>query len=190
MRPTWRSRFCALAILCLALGVIIGLGCTIHASYARRSQDIDGYREALGRLEAIIERSDEIDSLIKSTQSGNDSRFFLAGDTPQLIVAQLQQRLQSIAASHQAQFLRATEIASVEKQGFALGGIRIELTGSIQSIIGLIGALETSIPLLFIQRVHVTGDALVAHDPNRRPILSISLDVLAAIASRPGETAR
>lgn len=188
MRPKWLSRIYALAVLCLPLGAIIWLVGTIHASYAHRAREIGSYREALGRLEAIIATSDEIDNLVKSTQSGTDSRFFLAGATPQLMVAQLQQRLQSIAASHQAQFLRATEIASVEKQGFALGGIRIELTGSVQSIIGLIGAIETSIPLLFIQRVRVTGDALIDHDPNRRPILSISLDVLAAIASRPGET--
>jgi Type II secretion system (T2SS), protein M subtype b len=190
VRPKWLSRIYVVAILCLALGAIIWLGGTIYAGYARREREIESSRAALGSLEAIIATSDEIDRLVTSTQSGNRAKYFLAGDTPQLMLAQLQQHLQSIAASHQAQFLRATEIATVEKHGFALGGIRIELTGSIQSIGGLIGAIETSIPLLFIQRVRVTGDALGDHDRNRRPILSISLDVLAAIANRPGEVAK
>ena len=190
MSQKWFSRCCALAILCLGLAAIVWLGGTIYADYARQAQEIGSYREALGRLEAMIAKSDEIDSLIETTQSANRSKFFLPGDTPQLMLAQLQQRLQSIAASHQAQFLRATEIASVEKQGLALSGVRIELTGSIESIIGLIGAIETSTPLLLIERAHVTGDALIYHDPNRRPILSLSLDVLAALAGHPAENAK
>jgi hypothetical protein len=184
------SRLGALAIMCLGGAAVIWLGATIYADYALRAQDIGSNRKSLGRLEAMIARSDEIDSLIKAAETGNDSKFFLASATPQLMLAQLQQRLQSMAASHQAQFLRAAEIPSVEKEGFALAGVRIELTGSIESIAGLIESIETSAPWLFVERAHFTGDALIAHDPNRKPILSISLDVLASSASSPAEAAR
>jgi hypothetical protein len=171
-----------LFMLFLAAGWLTSL---FLSHLAQRSQDIDIQRRTLGRLEALIAQSGEIDRLLDAARSRQTGTAFFSAPSTPLLMAQLQQRLQSIVTARKAQFLRATEIPPAEREEITFVGIRLEITGTVQGLAQIVGSIESAMPFLFIDRALFTPDLSRGPDPQRPPTVALSVDVLAAVLGPP-----
>ena len=107
--------------------------------------------------------------------------LFVAAPTPSLAMAQLQQILQPVISKQQAQFLRATEIPPIEREGLGFTGLRLELAGTIESLVNVVEAIESTVPLLFINRAVFAADPAGVRDPHHRPTVALTLEISAAL---------
>jgi hypothetical protein len=174
-------RLLAVTILCLPFFTVAWLFSLYFLHYGLRSENILSQRQTLGRLEALITRADEIDRLIELQNTAETNKFFFTAASTSLVVAQIQQRLQAIIAAQQAHFIRATEIPRSERRGISFTGVRLELSGHVESLARSVDAIESAVPLLFIEKARFTGDPLNSIDPDRQTSLVLSLDILGAM---------
>jgi Type II secretion system (T2SS), protein M subtype b len=173
-------RLFAVSLVCLPLMALAWSLYAYFLHYGSRNETILAQRHILGKLEARIARADEIDRLIEIQKSGETSKFFFIAPSAPLVIAQVQQHLQSIVAANQAQFVRATEIPSSERNGISFAGLKLELSGNVESLAKTVETIESAVPLLFVERARFTGDPMNGVDPHRQPLLTLSLDVVGA----------
>ena len=172
----------ALALLILAAVLVIPVmaGASLLRTWQERHEAINERRELLGRFSAVVARASEIDERIKANNETPARSWFVSGDSEALIAAQLQQRLQEIAAMSSAQFQRSSEIGAQTEDGLAYQGIQVSISGSLESIQKTLFEIETGVPFLFITQAQFDSSVLSQGDEG--PLtLQADLTVYAAL---------
>jgi Type II secretion system (T2SS), protein M subtype b len=177
-----------LIILTVPLCVLLGIASTVYfcaLSYRARSEQILDHRRLLGRLEALVAQAGDIDRLSAAHRAGQSSK--LLHDTPTLpqLIVQLQRQIQTAVIGHRAQLISASEIQPREEHGLTFVGLRLEISGSMESLASALKALEAAVPLLFIEKAVIAAHPMNQESASRMPLLSLSLEVLAASRLKP-----
>jgi hypothetical protein len=146
-----------------------------------RGAEILRHRQTLGRLEALLARAEEIDRRLLLANSGQNAGLFLQAPSPAMMTARLQRQLQEIIAASQARFIRASEIPPLERDGITYAGIRLELSGSVESLARTVASIESVLPMLFVERAEFGGDLGAAHRADRPPVHTLKIDVVAPV---------
>jgi hypothetical protein len=169
----------AAALLLIVLMGFARAAYTYISYYQARTARILEQRHALGRLQALVDRSDEIDGLASSHSSDALARLVFEAPSPPLLIAKLQKQLQAIVIANQAQFIRASELPARRELGFTLAGLKLEVTGTIESLARTLEAIEASVPLLIIEEATIAADSINQNLPDRVPQLAMSLAIVA-----------
>jgi len=179
MKTRLFSRTLASALLLIVMLGFAYAAFTYLSYYASRSAQILEHRHALGRLLAFVEQSAEIDRLAAIHRPDEVSNLVFEASTTPLLIAQLQKQLQAIAMTNQAQFIRASELPARQHQGFTLAGLKLEVTGTIESLAKTLQAIESSVPALLIETATIAADPATQSNSNRIPQLAMSLQIFA-----------
>jgi len=166
----------SLSFLALAFALAVFYAGARH--FQIRSAEIIQQRRTLGSLQTLLGRADEVARLLSAFDAGHNAGLFLNAPSPAMMSAQLQRQLQQSIAASQARFLRASEIAPVSRDGIDFAGVRLELSGTIESLAKTVIAIESARPLLSIERAEFNSD-LVSGQTERVPLHSLTIDVTA-----------
>jgi len=172
-----RSAAAALLVIVL-LGVARAAYTFISYHQARTAQILE-QRHALGRLKALVERSGEIDALAAVHRSDQFSKLVFVAPTTPLLIAQLQKQMQAIVIANQAQFIRASELPARQELGLTLAGLKLEITGTIESLAKILEAIEALLPALIIEKTTIAADSMNQNLSDRIPQLAMTLEIVA-----------
>jgi general secretion pathway protein M len=161
----------------LVIGIIV---MPVLSFFADREGRIDQQRRVLARLTAIAAQASSIQSIVSDTKAQIESGEFLTGANENVISADLQTRLKAMTEAVGA---RPRAVQALPGQTVGLiryTGSRLEISGSLQSIVRSMHAIESSKPYLFI-----TGAVLKIIPPTRQgvaeePIVQAQLDIVGA----------
>lgn len=144
----------------VALSMLIGLVslswslviAPLRAELAGQSDRIRETARQLARMRAILAM--ESDALKSGSQEAVApyARDFLSGMQDSLITAELQSRLNAMAAARKAEVASMRVLPARVADGITYLGLRIQLRGEVKSVHELIYHVETSAPLLFVER--------------------------------------
>lgn len=178
---TYSRRLAALAILAAAIASALWGAAEIAGVWRVTTETLAAKRALLGKLNAIASRSKDIAAALDAARNDPGRAWFLQGESAALVAAGLQQRLQQIASDNGAQFIRASEAEprTIDAQDYR--GVRIELSGSLESIQRSLFEIETGIPYLFIAPARIGADQAYAEGQPSAPLLETELDVYGAV---------
>jgi len=170
-------RWLALGLSCVPFFVLAAAAHMYWQHVRLSGLELVEKRNILGRYEALLAIADEIDVIAFTQRTHNKGRFFLDAPSSAAMVAQLQRRLQDIIVASQARFIRASEIPPFAGNGINYAGLRLELSGSVESLARALTSIDTAVPFLFIERAEFGADVFSkAHSQ----LISLTLDVTSA----------
>ncbi len=153
-----------------------------RAFFADRDSRIVDQRKLLSRLTAIAGQEAVVRSVEANTGAQMHGVEFLAGPNDNVINADLQTRLQAIAAAAGAQSRAVQSLPPKTSDQIRYSGSRIEIYGPLQSIHRAIYAVESAKPYLFIAgavlRMAPASDKLGVPE---EPVIQAQLDIFGAM---------
>lgn len=162
-----------LLLATLGLGVAIVL-CAIDVVAAKREEIAEG-RWTLAKLEKLLAQGASLTSETPADLTDDASGPFLPGETIPLIQANLQGRLNSLAAMQSASVISVGNVPALAIDGVQYVGVRADLQGPIEALYNTIFELETSIPPLVIR------EATIRSTGNPGDVLSGPVELVAQI---------
>jgi general secretion pathway protein M len=154
----------------------------IYGLFAERDEQILDKLKVLARLDAIAAQEKNVQSILSDTSAQMRSGEFLVGPNENVISADLQARLKTLAeaAGAKSRAVQALPVRTVDQIRYS--GARIEIFGSLQSIQRAVHAIESAKPYLF-----TSGAAIKLQTPlvgrqglQQEPVLQAQLDVFGA----------
>jgi hypothetical protein len=166
----------------LACAAIVGLmilpACTL---FADREYRIEGKRKVLARLTAIAAQSDKVQSIALDTKAQMQSGEFLVGPSENVVSADLQAKLKSIAEAGGARARAVQALPAKTLDQIRYGGSRIEISGSLQSIVKTVHTIENSKPYLFISVAVLKILSATRPGGSEEPVVQAQLDIFGAM---------
>jgi general secretion pathway protein M len=152
-----RGQILALALAGLAvLAVWVGMIGPALDVYANRQDQVQTLRAKAARNAALIEA---LPRLIKEAElaSRTPTRAVFQGDTDAIAGAALQEQVQTMASSANAQ-LTSIETLPGEQVGlYRRIGVRVELSALLPVVIHLLAAIEEAQPSMLLDDIHLTA---------------------------------
>jgi hypothetical protein len=165
--------------ICVAIVGFVVL--PVYALFADRENRIEEQRKVLTRLAAIAAQAATVQSIASDTKAQMQGGEFLVGPNENVVNADLQTKLKAMAEPGGAKLraVQALPIKTIDQVRYS--GSRIEIFGSLQSIVKAVHAIESSKPYLFI-----TGATLKSPPPPRQgvseePVVQAQLDIFGAM---------
>lgn len=175
------SKLGALAVLACFLGLVWQLAWVpLLESTAEADQEVERYGMLRHRLTEELAAHAVAAAGRASLESYKGD--FLATDSEAIVIADLQKQLGSLIAANGAELLTAQAIPSRSRGNAKSLGVRIQLRGSIDRIQRIVHTVETSRPLLFVERAILRADPTVTSSATLAGLaavrLSVELDVV------------
>ena len=167
-----------LAACAVIVGFMIVPACTL---FTEREYRIEEKRKVLARLTAIAAQADKVRSIALDTKSQMQSGEFLVGPSENVVSADLQAKLKSIAETGGARTRAVQALPPRTLDQIRYGGSRIEISGSLQSIVKTVHTLESSKPYLFISVAVLKILPPTRPGGSEEPVVQAQLDIFGAM---------
>lgn len=166
-------------VICAAIVGFVVL--PVYALFADRETRIEEQRKVLARLAAIAAQAANVQSIASETKAQMQGGEFLVGSNENVVSADLQTKLKAMAEAGGAKLRAVQALPAKTVDQIRYSGSRIEIFGSLQSIVKAVHAIESAKPYLF-----VTGAVLKSPPPPRQgvseePVVQAQLDILGAM---------
>ena len=172
-----QSRYTALFLLVLATMAVIGLLCyPLVSLYLSQSSDIDRKVSQIARYRQVSENQESLEqelALLKRRSPA--ASYYIAGETPALASAKMQQYLKQIVQKNGGELISTQILKEDEPESAGSTSLRVHLRAELESSWQILYALESGRPLLFLDNVVITSRPVRARKPADAP--SISLDM-------------
>jgi general secretion pathway protein M len=158
--PRIAQRLIALGLLAVVVGlllvVVIG---SMDLLTAKREEIAEG-RWTLARLDKLLTQGASMTSAGGHDFTDIATNPFLPGNSIPLIQANLQGRLNSIAAMQNASIISVGNVPALSIDGVQHVGVRADLQGSLEALYNTIFELETASPPLIVREaiIHSVGN--------------------------------
>ena len=158
--PTGRSgRLWALMLTLIALGGTYFLVVTpLLDLYAERQAVLENRRMLLPRLKAAADELPELRARVSELRSAASTRkVTLEGASDAIASANLQSRIEELAASAGATIGSTESLPAEVHGGYRRIGLRYVLSGPYETLVKLLARLESATPPLVIDNLHIHG---------------------------------
>jgi len=154
-----RGRLLAVTLLLVALGGLYILAVApLLDLYAEREAVRDSRAMLLPRLKAAAEELPELRARAAELHTTvNARKVTLDGASDAIASANLQSRIEELAASVGATIGSAESLPAEARAGYRRVGLRYVLSGPYESLVKLIAKLEAATPPLVIDNLHIHG---------------------------------
>lgn len=187
--PTWISRLAAVGLLIVVVAAVAVFAVlpTLKAyddteiALARAKEQVIGFeRVALSRsvYEARLE---------ELTARESASQVYLQGGTDALAAASLQDQVSGVIERHGGTVRSIRILPGRDDEEFRRVSVRVQFTGTTESLFQAVYSLETARPFVFIENLDIRNrrSRRRANQQSDNPALSISLDLSGFV--RPGQ---
>lgn len=150
--------------------------------FTERDDRILEKQKALARLSAIVAQETKVRAVLTDTSTQLRGGEFLTGPNENAISADLQARLKTLAEAAGARSRSVQALPSKTVDRTRLGGSRIEIFGSLQSVQRAVHAIESSRPYLFTTAAVLKMQTPVTRPgASEEPVIHAQLDVFGAV---------
>lgn len=151
--PLWLQRVAALALF--AVVVLAAAGSVLAATnvIAAKRADLLAERERSGHLARIVAYADKFDPAANGPAAADIGALFLQAESPAIARANLQTRVNQLAARQKLGIASIGTVPDREENGYRLIGLRADVTGSFEALHALIMNAESVMPPLLIQEM-------------------------------------
>ncbi|MCP4182995.1 MAG: hypothetical protein GY761_06720 [Hyphomicrobiales bacterium] len=179
----WLQKLLALAILLLLISVLVLWLAQTGIDIAANEQSITHKRQQLARFESfanyVLEQPVQKSGDVHTPGKGEE---FLKPELEPVMMAQLQNRLKTIARSQRVKIIAIGSLPKATINDVQYIGLRLSASGTYKSIYGMLLDVETSRPYLFIRQAHIRSSASSVRDPQRDVDISVQLSIYGAVA--------
>jgi general secretion pathway protein M len=184
--PTGRNgRLWALILMLIAVASVYLVVVPLVNFYAEHQSVLENRRMLLPRLRAAAEELRGLRARASELRAAAGARkITLEGASDAIASANLQSRIEELAASVSAT-ISSTEGPPAEvREGYRRIGLRYVLVGSYETLVSLLAKLEVATPPLVIDNLHIQGGLHANRRPGRpvtpglaTPALNAGIDV-------------
>lgn len=128
----------------------------ILSGYSETKSEIDTARDQLARLERAAAMRPALTKHIEDFEKQRASQgYFLAGSTDALAAAGLQDQVQALITENGGAVQSMQSMPGVDELGLTRITLRVQMTGTTETMLDVLYALESGSPILFIDDVNV-----------------------------------
>ena len=151
------SRLAAVLLLAAALLAVYSfLIEPITVGYRATNVEIEDARGQLARLERTAQQGPQLAEMMREYQARRKSQgHFLTGRTDALAAAELQGRIQGLINEKGGTLQSVQSAEGVEEKGLRRITLQVQMTGTMESIFGVLHTLEAGSPILFIDNLEI-----------------------------------
>ena len=173
-----------LAACALVASVIV---MPIFTFFADRDSRIEQQRRVLARLSAVTAQAANIQSIVSDTKAQMQSGEFLVGPNENVISADLQTKLKTLTETAGARSRSVQALPVKTSEQIKYSGSRIEIFGSLQSILRAVHTIESAKPYLFITGAALKMPPAAGQGMSQEPVIQAQLDIFGAmqVGSQP-----
>jgi general secretion pathway protein M len=169
-------------VLCALIVEVIVM--PIFTFFADRDGRIEEQRRVLARFSAIAAQAANVQSIVSDTKAQMLGDEFLVGSNENVISADLQTKLKALTDSAGARS-RAVQALPVKiSNQVRYSGSRIEIFGSLQSILRAVHTIESAKPYLFITGAALKMLPAAGQGASPEPVIQAQLDIFGAMQAR------
>lgn len=184
------SRLAAvLLLLTVLLSVYTLLVEPIIVGYDATSQDIEEARDQLARFERAAAMRPALLKQIKEFEAQQNALgYFLRGGTDALAAADLQDRVNDLIAGEGGTLQSVQPMPGVEEEGLTRITLRVQMTGTTETLFDVLYALESGSPVLFIDELDIQNRSSVpagADAGGDAGILTVAFDLSGYLPKEP-----
>jgi general secretion pathway protein M len=175
------SRLMALSLLAALIGSF-GLLVVqpLWLEYRNNGEAIRESSQLLARYQALAGDRSSLESQLNGLRERQAQEgYVLTGSTDALAAAELQDRVKSVIAESGGSVRSIQILPSADDGKFRRIAIRLQMTTTTAAFFDVAYALETTMPLLFLDNVDVQSRVarVAAGKPAPEPVLSVTLDL-------------
>jgi general secretion pathway protein M len=157
----WASRLGAILLL---LGVILlvkeGVIDPILDSVSQSREEIANAATRLSRIKTVAATKPELEALAAKMMTDiGQSDAFMRADTEALAGAALQERLRTLTSAQGISLGAIQWAAGKTESGLGRISVRVQVTATIGPLYALLGSIESTMPLLFIDDIDIQATA-------------------------------
>jgi general secretion pathway protein M len=177
----WLSRGLAVSLLAglLAVAYLVGINPLLTAYHANEAAIAEAQR-LVRRFNAMAVGEDDLQVRVRELAELHASEpYYLTKETDALAAVEMQNRVQ-VAVNENGGTIRSIQPLRAEKEGdFQRVTLRIQITATIGSLFGVIHALETTQPFLFLDNVDIKSrqSRASAEGQVTEPTLTVTLEL-------------
>ena len=155
------SRFVAVSLLLLlVLSLVFYVIVPLTNGYSERAGDIAMLEKRLSTLRGLLANEVLVDTELKSLESINTSGdIFLKGDKAAIASANLREFVGNIVKQSGGVLISSQDYETASLDIASAVGLRLSFNGEMQHLAALLYELESSRPLVFIDKLTVTSSA-------------------------------
>ncbi len=153
-----RSALALAILLALLLVPWFGVAAPLIARFERQDAQIAQTSELIARYRQIAAVGPPSGP---STAANDGAGLLLAGASAELTAADLQLRLGKMIAESGGRLRSVQVLPAQSADGLARVTLRVDLQTDVRGLIGILHAIETSRPLLFVDTLGITGPRLL-----------------------------
>lgn len=155
--PTWISRFFALVLLVLLIGLLqLLVGQPLIDSFAEHRSSIARSQEMLAKYSQLNGSREQMHGRLQEVQAAYESQErLLSGDSFQLAGAELQNRLKYLVDASNAELGSMKLLPVREEEGFRRISVAIAFSSTINSLQSILYEVETQTPYLFVEKLEL-----------------------------------
>jgi len=153
----WISRPAAVLLLIMAIGAAYSLVAEpILIGYREANQAIEEGREQLRHFQRLAATRPVLAKQLEqlAAEQGAET-YYLSGGTDALAAASLQDRVSALVDGNGGTLRSLQPLLGADEQGFRRITVRVEITATIESLFGTLYALETEMPVLFVENLDI-----------------------------------
>jgi len=126
--------------------------------YAERQSVLENRRMLLPRLQAAGEELPGLRMKVSELRAGAGTRkVTLDGSSDAVAAANLQSRIEELAASVGAMISSTESLPAEKREGYRRIGLRYVLNGPYETLVKLLARLEAATPPLVVDNLHIHG---------------------------------
>lgn len=186
--PTWVSRLAAVGLLAavIAAAAVFAVMPTLQAyddteiALARAKEQVIGFERVARSRSAYEARLEEL------TVRESASQFYLQGGTDALAAARLQDQVSGVIERHGGTVRSIQSLPGEDDGEFRRVSVRVQFTGTTESLFQAVYSLETARPFVFIDNLDIRNrrSRRRANQQSDNPALSVTLDLSGFVRPR------
>lgn len=179
--PTWISRLAAIGLLVAVVAAVAVFAVlpTLQAyddtvvALARAKEQVIGF-ERVARSRTAYEAR-----LVELTVRESGSQVYLQGGTDALVAARLQDQVSGVIERHGGSVRSIQILPGQDDEEFRRVAVRVQFTGTTESLFQAVYSLETARPFVFIDNLDIRNRRSRRRpgQQTENPALSVSLDL-------------
>lgn len=167
--PAWLRRLLALALLLAVLAATYQFAVSpLLAAYGETDTAIRETKQLLAGYQRVARTAPVLKRRLGELhQRQAESGVYLRGETDALAAAELQDEVKQTIESSGGQVRSIQTLPTETRSGFERVTVRVQYTGSVQTLLHVLYDLEAHRPLLFVDNLDIRGN--IRRTRNRQP---------------------
>lgn len=172
-----QSRYAALLLLLLGVTIVLGLlDYPLVSLYSSRADTLEHKQGQVARYRQLAASQNELDQeLAQLKRRSPAAAYFVAGETPALASAKMQQYLKQIVVRNGGELISTQIVKPNESSAASQTSLKVNLRASMEKSPLILYALESGRPLMFLDNLVISARQVRGATAGAPPQVSLDM---------------